>query len=50
MFQGIARAITGNPRCTYCSKDGVWSRDGQQVCDQHKQEMAAIGAAATKRR
>jgi hypothetical protein len=41
----ISRLITRNPRCAYCSRDGVWNRSGQMVCDKHKREVRSFTKA-----
>jgi hypothetical protein len=48
--RAVGRAITGNPRCAYCTRDGIWSRSGIQVCDEHRDDLRACGFEATPRR
>lgn len=48
--QALARIRAGNPRCTYCDEDGPWNVGGQQVCDNHKRELRAMGLPSQPRR
>lgn len=48
--KSLVRAWTGTPKCAYCSADGIWSREGQPVCEAHRNEVRACGFRRTSRR
>ncbi len=39
----LSRLLTGNPKCCMCRKDGPWTLEGRQYCDEHKQQMNRLG-------
>jgi len=46
----LMRALTRNPKCAYCDQDGPWRVAGQQVCDEHKQDVRDMGFTSEPRR
>jgi hypothetical protein len=46
----VIRLITNTPKCTYCTRHGIWTVAGQHVCDDHKTDLREMGFQSEPRR